>query len=83
MQKKEFLDRYGNIAVLGVIEKQSPPGNRKDNNLPKEFQDIIDKHSDRFKEPTTLPPERPEDMEINLTSTTVPRWRGIGKLNEA
>jgi hypothetical protein len=44
---------------------------------------MLKTYNSRFEEPTGLPPERDEDMEINLVEgSNIPKWRSIGKLSQ-
>ncbi len=43
---------------------------------------LLTKYQGVFSTPTTLPPTRPEDHSINLTTTQIPKVRGIGRLTE-
>jgi hypothetical protein len=71
---------------LSEINALLNPKNQSDNsvaNPQSEFQKHIrEKFNQVFQEPTGLPPERPEDMEINTTGE-IPRKRGIGRLNNS
>ena len=47
------------------------------------YDKIVDKYQDVFKEPTELPPPRPEDVEINLhPDAKIPKIRPIRRLSE-
>jgi Reverse transcriptase (RNA-dependent DNA polymerase) len=86
---QEFIERNplaGQISIRKVAFKQDSQKPAKETSKATapdpDIERLCKSHQSMFEPPTELPPKRPEDMEIILTSDKIPRWRGIGKLNE-
>jgi Reverse transcriptase (RNA-dependent DNA polymerase)/Aspartyl protease len=76
---KLFPSRGGQISINAL---QNDSQVQQDQTQHKGVEQLLEKYSDRFKPPTGLPPDRPEDMAIDLIAgAPVPKWTGVGKLN--
>jgi Reverse transcriptase (RNA-dependent DNA polymerase) len=85
---REFMTRTKGVKDIGSISVYQVLKEAVSGKGPKVvmedwgFSRLLKRFESRFAEPKSLPPKRPEDLEIKTTSSEVPRQRGIGKLNQ-
>ncbi|MBV5280418.1 MAG: aspartyl protease family protein, partial [Actinobacteria bacterium] len=83
------------VDLKAVLEGESQPVQKvqteedyivewfKNDTTPSDIKRMVEEFKDRFQPPTTLPPDRPEDMEINLLpGSTAPKVQGLRRMNE-
>ena len=71
------LSRSAMIYAVTVQQQQPSVGSPSP-----ELQQLVSEFADVFQEPTSLPPPRQEDIEINLMKDApIPKWRSLPRLS--